>query len=230
MPGEVTHIFLDFGGTLVYSDPGASDIFHGALSRRGHAVDRARIQDIWRRGGIVNLIRPIARDRSREYFRSFNARMVEHLGAVPDDASLNEIGGTFERVAWKAYPEVPNVLETLREAGYRLGVISNADHMLPGILEEVDLARFFDTVTYSFDVGAEKPDTRIFRHAIATAGATAKQSVHVGDSFEADYLGARRAGLHAILLQREGAPPAPCPLIRSLSALPDLFGDGRSRP
>lgn len=225
---EVTHVFLDVGGTLLAAVPGAAEIFHGALSRRGHSVDRARIVDIWRRGGIVNLIRPVAHDRSREYFRSFNARMVEHLGGVPDDALLDEIGGTFERIAWRAYPEVPRVLERLRDAGYHLGVISNADHALPSMLSESGLADFFETVTYSFDAGAEKPDPRIFRRAIATAGAAPERAVHVGDSFDQDYVGARAVGLHAVLLVREGRPPAPCPTVPGLDGLLEMLGAARS--
>ena len=103
-------------------------------------------------------------------------------------------------------------------------------HDLPEKLRLAGLAEFFGTVTYSFDVGAEKPDVRIFRRAVAEANAAEEQCVHVGDSFEADYLGARRAGLHAVLLQREGDPPAPCPWIRSLEGLREILRPVRSRP
>ncbi|HKZ99856.1 MAG TPA: HAD-IA family hydrolase [Thermoplasmata archaeon] len=227
---DVTHVFLDVGGTLLAAVPGAADIFHGALSRRGHAVDRDRVMEIWRRGGIVNLIAPVSRDRSREYFRAFNARMVEHLGGTPDEGLLDEIGGTFEAVAWRAYPEVPEILEALQAAGFHLGVISNASHALPAMLAGSGLADFFETVTYSFDAGAEKPDPRIFHRAIAAAGAVPERAVHVGDSFEQDYLGARAVGLHAVLLVREGDPPAPCPTLRGLEGLLELLGAGRSPP
>jgi putative hydrolase of the HAD superfamily len=227
---DVSHVFLDVGGTLLAALPGAADIYHGALSRRGVAVDRDRILDIWRRGGIVNLIGPVSRDRSREYFRAFNARMVEHLGAVPDEGLLDEIGGTFEAVTWRAYPEVPGILEALRDAGFRLGVISNASHALPAMLAASGLEPFFETVTYSFDVGAEKPDPRIFGRAIAAAGVVPERALHVGDSFEQDYVGARAAGLHALLLVREGDPPAPCPAIRALDGLLPVLGAGRSPP
>jgi putative hydrolase of the HAD superfamily len=92
------------------------------------------------------------------------------------------------------------------------------------------LGQYFDTMTYSSGVGFEKPDVRILRRAVAAANASQERSVHVGDSFEADYVGARRAGLHAILLQRGGDLPTPCPTIRSLSALPDLLTAARSPP
>jgi len=229
---DVTHVFLDVGGTLVYSDPSASDIFHRVLSARGHRIDRESIVRLLRTPeSIVTLIRPFPESREQEYFRALNARLIEHLGLEPDDFDLDAIHAEFDKgVAWRPYPEAVGILKELKHAGYRLGVISNASHTLPETLRKVGLMPFFDTITYSFDVGAEKPDVRIFRRAVTQANATEERSVHVGDSFEADYLGARRAGLHAVLLRREGHPPAPCPLIRSLAGLPGLLGTGHSPP
>jgi len=229
---DLTNVFLDFGGTLVYSDPSAPDIFHRVLSARGHHIDRESIAQLLRTPeSIVTLIRPFPSGREHEFFRAVNARMIEHLGFESDDRMLDAIHDEFsERATWRPYPEAIRALRELRSAGYRLGVISNASHSLPETLRNVGLAPFFETITYSFDVGAEKPDVRIFRRAVAQANATEERSIHVGDSFEADYLGARRAGLHAVLLQRQGEPPTPCPLIRTLVALPELLRAGHSRP
>lgn len=223
--GDVTHVFLDVGGTLLYSDPTTPDIFHRILTARGHRIDRDSIVRLLRTPeSIVALIRPFQAGREHEFFRSVNARVIEHLGFDSDDPLLDEIQSQFgSAVAWKRFPDVVDALESLREAGFHLGIISNASHALLETLRKSGLARYFDTVTYSFGVGFEKPDVRIFRRAIATANASVERSVHVGDSFEADYVGARRAGLHAILLQREGEPPTPCPTIQSLSALPELL-------
>ncbi len=229
---DVTHVFLDVGGTLVYSEPSATDIFHRVLAARGHLMDRERIARLLRTPEtIVTLIRPFPSGKEGTFFREVNARVIEHLGLDLDDAMLDDIHAEYEKgVAWKPYPESLRVLGTLRDAGYGLGVISNASHSLPAILGRLGLAEYFDTITYSFDVGAEKPDVRIFRRAVAQANATEERCVHVGDSFEADYLGARRAGLHAVLVCRGGEPPAPCPLVRSLDGLTDLLTTSRSRP
>jgi len=229
---DVTHVFLDVGGTLVTSDPSATDIFHRVLAARGHLMDRERIARLLRTPEtIVTLIRPFPSGKEGTFFREVNARVVEHLGLDSDDTMLDDIRAEYDKgVAWRPYPEAPAILRTLRDAGYRLGVISNASHSLPAILQKLGLAEYFDTITYSFDVGAEKPDVRIFRRAVAQANASEERCVHVGDSFEADYLGARRAGLHAVLVCREGEPPAPCPSVRSLDGLADLLTTSRSRP
>lgn len=229
---DVTHVFLDVGGTLVYSDPTMTDIFYGVLTGAGHRIDREAIVRLLRSPElVVTLIRPFPAGREHEFFRSVNARMIEHLGFAPDDRMLDAVENAFaKQVAWKPYPEAIPILKDLRDAGYRLGVISNASHGLPETLRKIGLAPFFETITYSFAVGAEKPDVRIFRRAVAEANTTENLTLHVGDSFEADYVGARRAGLHAVLLQREGEPPAPCPFIRSLEAVPHLLGVGHSQP
>ncbi len=219
-------------GTLVYSDPSATDIFHRVLAARGHRMDRERIARLLRTPEtIVTLIRPFPSGKEGTFFREVNARVIEHLGLDSDSTTLDDIHTEYEKgVVWKLYPESLAILRSLRDAGYRLGVISNASHSLPSILEKLGLAKYFDTITYSFDVGAEKPDVRIFRRAVAQANATEERCVHVGDSFEADYLGARRAGLHAVLVCREGEPPAPCPQVRSLDELTNLLTTSRSRP
>jgi putative hydrolase of the HAD superfamily len=228
---DVRHVFLDVGGTLVHSDPAPADIFHRVLTDAGHRIDRLAIVRLLRSPeSIVTLIRSFPAGREPEFFRSVNARMIEHLGFEPDDRVLDAIEEAFaKRVAWKPYPEALPILKELRGAGYRLGVISNASHSLPETLRKIGLAPFFETITYSFAVGAEKPDVRIFRRAVVEANTAEGLALHVGDSFEADYLGARRAGLHAVLLQREGEPMTPCPFIRSLEALPPLLGVGHSQ-
>ncbi|HYS99092.1 MAG TPA: HAD-IA family hydrolase [Thermoplasmata archaeon] len=228
---DVTHVFLDVGGTLLYSEPPAAEIFHRVLAVRGHLMDRERIARLLRTPEtVITLIRPFATGQEPTFFRQVNARMIEHLGLESDEAMLDDLEQAYERgVAWKVYPEAAGILDRLRQAGYRLGVISNASHSLPGILKRLGLAEYFDTITYSFEVGAEKPDVRIFRRAVAQANASEEHSLHIGDSFEADYLGARRAGLHAVLVCREGEPPAPCPLIRTLDGLDGLLLAGRSR-
>lgn len=230
--GGVTHVFFDVDGTLLASSPGAAEIFRAALAKGGHLLDPGTIARTLRSPDlIVTLIRPIVRGRENEFYRSVNARLVEHLGLAPDEVALDDIHATFERdVAYRAFPEAIRTLKTLRAAGYRTGVVSNFSHRLPRILEATGLAPYLDTVTYSFEAGAEKPHPRIYRSALARAGTTAERVLMVGDSYEADYLGARQAGLHAVLLCRERSAPNPCPSVRSLEELPPLLHGPDSRP
>lgn len=227
----VTHVFFDVGGTILHPDPGAPEIFRRVLAKRGHRLDIPAILRLVRNPeSLVHLIRPLARERQTEYYRHINARVLEHLGVESDAAILDDIRDAFEEVVWHPYPDAVATLRGLRTAGFRLGVVSNADDRLPIVLQRCGVAEYFDTVTVSVEAGAEKPDPRIFRRAVARAGAVPERALHVGDSYEADYLGARQAGLHAVVVQRSGEPPGPCPHIRSLDGLLGLLERPRSPP
>ncbi len=230
--GGVTHVFFDMDGTLVASSPTAVEIFRKALAKEGHLLDRGTIARTLRSPElIVTLIRPMVRGSENEFYRSVNARLMEHLGLAPDEAALDDIHESFEReIVYRPYPDAIRALKALRAAGYRTGVVSNFSHRLPRILDDAGLAPHLDTVTYSFEVGAEKPHPRIYHSALARAGASPERVLMVGDSYEADYLGARQAGMHAVLLCRERSAPHPCPSIRSLLEVRKLLEHHDSRP
>ncbi len=231
VPSDLTHVFLDVGGTLLFPEPSAADIFRRALASRGHIVDREAVSRLMRTPEMVmSLVRPLTQDRVAEYYRSVNARVIEHLGFDSDDAMLDAIHREFDApVTWKPFPEAVESLRTLQRGGYRIGVISNASPSLEETLHRTGLAPFLDSVTSSSHVGAEKPHPKIFHAAVARAGVLPEHALHVGDSYEADYLGARQAGLHAVFLCRHGEPPGPCPSIRSLGGLMALLRPGRSQ-
>ncbi len=229
--GDVTHVFFDVGGTLVAASPGPAEIFRDALAKRGHFLEPETVARLLRSPDlIVTLIQPMVRGRETEFYRSVNARLVEHMGLEADDAALDDIHAFFEReVVYRPYPEAVRSLKALHSAGYQTGVVSNFSHRLPQVLEDLGLAGQLDTVTYSFEAGAEKPHPKIFKTALARAGATPERVLMVGDSYPADYLGARNAGLHAVLLCRQGGAPAPCPSVRSLEELADRLAAARVR-
>src|SRR3989475_9676087 len=103
---DVSHVFLDVGGTLLYSEPSASEILHRIFAARGHLMDRERIVRLLRTPEtIVTLIRPFPAGRETGFFREMNTRIAEHLGLAPDDGMLDEIHAECDRlVAWRAYP------------------------------------------------------------------------------------------------------------------------------
>lgn len=85
------------------------------------------------------------------------------------------------------------------------------------------LAQQVDLVLASAAVGVEKPDPGIFQIALARLSVALGQVVHVGDEYESDVLGAQRAGLRAVLLDRSGEAGVCRPTISSLTQLPDTL-------
>lgn len=123
------------------------------------------------------------------------SRFAELFGALYD--------GFAHPSAWRPLPDAAATLAALSGRGYTLGVLSNFDGRLPGLLEGTGLARHFDAIVTSVDAGAAKPDPRAFHAVLARLDAEPGQAAYVGDSVDADAAGAAAAGLVPILLASE---------------------------
>ena len=156
----------------------------------------------------------------RGWWRIVVGRVFGAAGGVPDlDACFDRLYAHYASArAWRAFPEAPEVLAALRERGAALAVVSNFDSRLPPLLEAMGLAAYFDAVVCSGQAGAAKPDRAIFDHALAALGVEAPEALHVGDSREADYDGARAAGIDALLLDRR-APASRAGVITDLRGI-----------
>ena len=107
-----------------------------------------------------------------------------------------------EAGVWQLYPEVVDVLEKL-QPGFQLAVISNFDGRLRFILGHLGISKYFAYVFVSSEIGADKPDPEIFRHAVKLIGLEPNQVLHVGDDSERDWKAAAEAGLSVFKLDRQ---------------------------
>ena len=164
------------------------------------------------------------------------ARIVEFDSAVlrrvghsdlHDDA-FRQIEDAFARQsAWYVFPDVMPALDALRAAGLRMGVISNFVWGGPELIHALDLAQHFDSLTVSARVGFQKPHQGIFQHALDSLDVAPERAWHIGDSYKADVVGARRIGITPVLIDRTDGDPA---LVREknedplLPVVGDLYG------
>jgi 2-haloalkanoic acid dehalogenase type II len=109
-----------------------------------------------------------------------------------------------ESVRMSAYPDAVTALTALRGRGLRLVAVSNWDCSLGTVLERCGLAEFLDGAISSAEAGAPKPDPAIFVSALELVGCEPAEALHVGDTREEDVVGARAAGIRALLLDRDG--------------------------
>lgn len=124
-------------------------------------------------------------------------------------------------------PYVVPALEQLRARGLRLVVVSNANGTLLKHVDRLGLTRLFDCVLDSADEGVEKPDPRFFEIALSRSGAQKDTTIHVGDLYHVDVVGARNAGLRGVLLdEADLRRDADCPRIRTLDDLIARIGGG----
>jgi putative hydrolase of the HAD superfamily len=133
-----------------------------------------------------------------------------------------------ERHLWIGVePGTREVLERLRAGGLRLGVVSNSDGKVDAALAAAGLRPYFEVVVDSTLAGVEKPDPRIFDVALEAMGIDAGDAVYVGDVYEVDVVGARRAGLQPVLLDPNGFHSGrDVPTVRGLAELPQLLAAG----
>jgi putative hydrolase of the HAD superfamily len=130
-----------------------------------------------------------------------------------------------ERHLWCSVRErTHESLSRLRGAGLRLGIVSNSDGRVEQALAEAGLREYFDVVIDSSLVGIEKPDPAIFQAALKALGVSPEEALYVGDLYEVDVVGARAAGIEAVLLTSSGSPcNRPCRTAASIAELVDAL-------
>jgi putative hydrolase of the HAD superfamily len=107
-------------------------------------------------------------------------------------------------------------------------VVSNANGTVRAKLGRLGLAGFFDVILDSQEEGVEKPDPRLFERALVRSGAARDDTLHAGDLYEVDVVGARAAGIAPVLVDRGNLyPDADCPRVATLVALADRLESGR---
>jgi putative hydrolase of the HAD superfamily len=209
-------IFFDAGNTLVHMD---YDAIAAALGREGVVATPTDVERAeWR--ARVRLDATFQAGASTEHPSTgerYVAFLLEELGVTDPatQAALIAWRGSYNppRGLWTiAAPAAAAALALARRSGLVTAVISNSNGTVAEILEDLGFGRHLDFVIDSSKVGVEKPDPRIFHLALARAGVEPGQAVYVGDLYSIDVLGARAAGLHAILMDPGRCwPPRDCP-------------------
>jgi len=165
----------------------------------------------------------------RHWWRDRVAETFAPLGKFPDfDAYFDALFSYFANPDhWRSDLEAAPMLQRLKDDGLKLGVISNFDYRLYRILDGFDLTRFFDSITISSEAGFAKPRPEVFDAALARAGVTVREAMHVGDSEHLDFAPAAALGFAAVLIDRENHDATPSiagrtARIRSLASITEV--------
>jgi putative hydrolase of the HAD superfamily len=216
-------VLFDAGNTLVFIDPEVVlPIFrtHGAVLRP---------ETFWEaefeaRTALAERVLQGATGTEPELWHRYFVDLFRGCG-VPENR-LDRLGKVIrdvhrERHLWTHIdPRTRPALRRLRNAGYRLAVISNADGRIRQVMEEVGLTEFLEFVIDSEEEGVEKPHPRIFHLACDRLEVEPQACLYVGDLYPVDVLGARAAGLEAVLLDPLDRLDYPVDRIQDVAALP----------
>ena len=214
-PARIRAVVFDCYGTLIDFEERA---FAPAIETllRAHGVDHVAGNDVWTHwmASAREHARANGRDPEKPLegpeppFASFAETWVHHfqhaftqsaVDAVAPQEALAHVFDLLSRAP--AYPEAADVVDTLRQAGYQIGVASNADdaHLYPA-LEHAGIRA--DFVLSSEAVRAYKPRRPFFAAVVERTGVTAQETIYVGDSPYSDVTGARQIGMHAYWVRR----------------------------
>jgi HAD superfamily hydrolase (TIGR01549 family) len=218
-------VFLDAGGVMITPN---FPRLAGALARRGIVTSPEALAaaEPYVKQELDHAPTIQATDDTRRAYAYFD-RILELTGipggpaaaeAVEELVSFNDREGAFDVVT----PGAVDALNRLRQASCRLVVVSNSNGRVRRILRRTGIEPHVDLVLDSHEEGVEKPDPRIFEIALERSKADRGATIHCGDIYHIDVVGARAAGLPAVLLDSAGLyRDADCPRVQSLPEFVD---------
>ena len=170
-------------------------------------------------------------------FYQFHSRVLAHLNIPISQKTLSFLFSIYlKHKSVHFYDGVSTVLEKLKQKGYKLVLISNANSLLPLMkLRERKLDRYFNKICISSELGIRKPHPYIFRCALSALHLSSDETVMVGDHFKLDIFGAKRLGIKAILIRKSEKSKiydenySPDAVIDNISQLPTVLEKMDSR-
>ncbi len=195
---EIRALLFDFGNTLAFLDYEAlAEEFRRALPGLD-ATTLERAEYIGRQALDEYVMANSPHDLERAYELYFRAWMAA-AGAAPaqiDWCRDRFIAMNQAESLWRVVRRgITGHLRQFRDAGFKLGVVSNANGNIQADAERYGLADYFDVIIDSHVVGVAKPDPRIFHIALEALGVEPGHALFAGDLYSIDMLGAKAAGL-----------------------------------
>lgn len=240
--GEIDTVFLDVGNTLISID---FDWVARELGARNApcVADTLRRAEAKARPAYAERIFIEGMPEGTDLFRTYLAAMLREVDVTsclpPEefDKLVLELRGVLRpagagaSLLWRSVmPRVPEALARFQSMGKKLVIVSNSDGTVERSIIDAGLRPFFAVVVDSAIAGYEKPDPRIFAHALEASGATPERTLHVGDIYHADVTGARGAGVHVVMLDPfDDWTIDDCPRVPDVWAVADLLEQGSSQ-
>jgi HAD superfamily hydrolase (TIGR01662 family) len=195
-----------------------------AGARHGLTLDPARYEE-GRQAALAALERHPDFEHDDEIWFAFTERIVRGMGGAPPasyECAVEITRGWERHENFELYDDVVPVLDELRRAGLKIGLVSNSARDVHAFARHHALE--IDAGISSFHHGKTKPHASIFRAVLDLLGVAPTEAAMVGDTIEADIDGALALGMRAVLVDRLDLDQDYEPRIVDLNALPSVLG------
>lgn len=206
---RIQAVYFDAVGTLLFPFPSPAEVYTLLAGKYGAELDLALVRKRIIQGYLLHEEADVASDWAASEEGEWNRWLgiVRHsLPEVnPIEACFAELWEHYRQPsAWRAHPETSEVFEALTRRGIRLGMGSNFDGRLGGLVRAIpEMHPIADRCLISSLIGWRKPSRRFFTEVIRSAACPAEAILFVGDDVRNDYQGARESGLQVRLLDPE---------------------------
>ncbi len=210
-----TVIFLDAVGTL-FGVQGSVGQIYGEMARQfgvevpAAELNRAFYQSFRAAGApaFPNTLAAEIQEQEYIWWKNVVIATFNQLGKLQQfqdfDSFFAQLYAYFATASpWFIYPDVLPALQRWRAFDVQLGILSNFDSRVYAVLDALNLSHFFSSVTISTEVGAAKPDAKIFQVALQKHLCEPGRTWHIGDRFDEDYQAACALGMRGIWLHRK---------------------------
>jgi putative hydrolase of the HAD superfamily len=218
-------VLFDVDFTLARPGPELGpDGYVKAGERHGLALDASRYEQA-RDAAFVDLKRHPELEHDEEIWVAFTERIVLGMGGTPPasyDCAVDITSGWSRHDYFELYEDTVPVLDELRRAGLKIGLVSNSARDVHAFA--VHHALQIDAGISSFHHGRTKPHSSIFQAVLDLLDVAPHDAAMVGDTVEDDIVGAVALGMRAVLVDRLGRHPEFEPRIDTLYALPVALG------
>jgi HAD superfamily hydrolase (TIGR01549 family) len=207
-------VFFDFGDTLVSLSPSKEEIFIKATRSVGLELNLEAVKLAYRMIDFQKKYSSIKIRNAKQrycFYYNYNKHLCNALGISSYFEKLGpKLFNEFKKKQkWKLINEVKFVLKELLRRNILLSIVANWDRNLSFEAERLGIKKYFASIITSQEAGFEKPDVKIFNYALKKLSLSARSNyiLYVGNEYETDILGARRAGLVPVLIDRGGHYP-----------------------
>jgi putative hydrolase of the HAD superfamily len=204
-------VFFDLYHTLLGYDPPREELQARALKEFGFEVDAEALRRplvvadeyIYREHARVSLGQR-SKEEQMAVWAQYERILLREAGIEADDQLIMELLGKMREFGLKQvlFDDVLPTLNELKKQGLILGLISNVDQDITSLLDNLGLTALLQVVVTSQDAGFNKPSPEIFQEAVKKAGVQANEALYVGDQYQIDVVGANKAGMKGILIDR----------------------------